>query len=279
MNILYSILLGIIQGLTEFIPVSSTAHLLIAQNLLGLSTGSDMFIFTVLVQLGTLLALIIYYLRDLWSIGRAWLMDFWFGILLRRQKPFKDPLALLGWYILLGTIPAAVAGLLLKHLVEALFRTQLVEALIRLLLTAILLLAAEMFGRRNRKLTDIKWVDALWVGIAQVLAVFPGASRSGSTIAGGMLRGFDRSAAARFAFLLSIPVMVAAGGYETFDLLRSEYVASTLIPSILIGILVAAVVGYLAIRWLLGYLARRPLYVFIIYCLVVALGIGIFRIV
>lgn len=275
MTILNSILLGIIQGLTEFIPVSSTAHLLIGQRLLGLGNGHEFFIFNVLVQLGTLLALIIYYLADLWSIGRAWLLDVWNGMVLRRQQAFKEPLARLGWYILLGTIPAVVAGVLLKHLVEALFRTQLLEALIRLLITAILLLTAEIFGRRNRKLTDLKWVDALWVGIAQVLAVFPGASRSGSTITGGMLRGFDRPAAARFAFLLSVPVMIAAGGYETLDLLRSEHVASTLLPSILIGIIVAAIVGYLSIRWLLGYLARRPLYIFVIYCSVVVVGITV----
>lgn len=275
MTILNSILLGIIQGLTEFIPVSSTAHLLIGQRLLGLGNGHEFFIFNVLVQLGTLLALIIYYLADLWSIGRAWLLDVWNGMVLRRQQIFKEPLARLGWYILLGTIPAVVAGVLLKHLVEALFRTQLLEALIRLLITAILLLTAEIFGRRNRKLTDLKWVDALWVGIAQVLAVFPGASRSGSTITGGMLRGFDRPAAARFAFLLSVPVMIAAGGYETLDLLRSEHVASTLLPSILIGIIVAAIVGYLSIRWLLGYLARRPLYIFVIYCSVVVVGITV----
>jgi undecaprenyl-diphosphatase len=163
----------------------------------------------------------------------------------------------------------------LKNLVEALFRTQLVEAMIRLLITAILLLLAELFGRRNRNLTDLKWFDGLWVGIAQILAVFPGSSRSGSTSAGGMLRGLDRPAAARFAFLLSIPVMLGAGGYETLDLLRNQHVSGNLIPSILIGILVAAVVGYFSIRWLLNFLARRPLFVFAIYCGIIALGIAI----
>jgi undecaprenyl-diphosphatase len=156
-----------------------------------------------------------------------------------------------------------------------LFSTPLVEASIRMLFTIGLLLAAEGFGRRNRKLDNLGWVDALWVGAAQVLSVFPGASRSGSTIAGGMLRGFDRPTAARFAFLLSIPIMLAAGAYETFDLLRSEHVAGSLVPSIIIGILTAAVVGYLAIRWLLGYLARRSLYVFAIYCAFFLLGIAV----
>ena len=275
MNILDSILLGIIQGLTEFIPVSSTAHLLIGQRLLGLTTDSGMFSFTVLIQLGTLFALIVYYWTDLWSIGKAVLSDIWYGLLTRRQQPFKNQQALLGWYILLGTIPAALAGLLMKNLIESLFKTQLVEALIRLLITTILLLVAEIFGHRNRKMVDLKWTDGLWVGIAQVLAVFPGSSRSGSTIAGGMLLNLDRPTAARFAFLLSVPVMLAAGAYETFDLLRSQHVAGSLVPSILIGILVSAVVGYLSIRWLLNFLARRPLYIFAAYCGIVVIVIAI----
>jgi len=279
MSIIHSILLGIIQGLTEFIPVSSTAHLLISQRLLGLGTGRELFIFTVLVQQGTVLALIVYYRADLWAIGRAWLLDLWRGVILRRQPPFTDPQARLGWYLLLGTIPAVVAGVMFKHLVEALFRTPLVEALIRMLITACLLLVAELFGMFNRKLDSLNWLDALWVGLAQVLAVFPGASRSGSTIAGGLLRGFSRSGAARFAFLLSVPIMLAAGAYETFDLLLNEHVAGSLLPSILTGILVAAGVGYLAIQWLLGFLTRRPLYVFAIYCAVVSLGIVVSMIV
>jgi undecaprenyl-diphosphatase len=279
MSILNSILLGILQGLTEFIPVSSTAHLLIGQRLLGLGTGRDLFTFTVLVQLGTIIALIIYYWRDLWSIAGAWLRDLWRGVILRKQKPFMNSEARLGWYILFGTIPAGVSGVLLKNLVEALFRTPLVEALIRLSITAILLLGAEHFGKRNRMMDDLTWLDALWVGIAQVLAVFPGSSRSGSTIAGGMLRGFDRPTAARFAFLLSIPVMLAAGAYETFDLLHSEHIAGSMLPSIFTGIFVAAIVGYLAVGWLLKYLARRPLYVFAIYCLLVSMVIGVYIVV
>ena len=275
MSIIHSILLGIIQGLTEFIPVSSTAHLLLGQHLLGLKSSSELFSFTVLVQLGTLLALIVYYWVDIWVIVRAWLIDLWYGVILRSKPLFKDPQACLGWYLLLGSVPAAVAGVLLKDLVEKLFSTPLIEVSIRMLITISIILAAEYWGKRNRKIGDIRWADALWVGIAQVLSVFPGASRSGSTIAGGMLRGFDRPSAARFAFLLSVPIMFAAGAYETFDLLRSEHVASSFLPSILTGIFTAAVVGYLAIRWLLGYLARRPLYIFSIYCTLILLGIAI----
>jgi undecaprenyl-diphosphatase len=275
MTILHSILLGIVQGLTEFIPVSSTAHLLLGQYLLGLEASSELFSFTVLVQLGTLLSLIVFYWKDLYTIIVAWLMDVWHGIIMRHKPPFQDPQARLGWYLIIGSIPAAVAGVLLKSLIEELFNKPLVEASIRMLITISLLLAAEYWGKRNRKMEDIRWADALWIGSAQVLSVFPGASRSGSTIAGGMLRGLDRPAAARFAFLLSVPIMTAAGAYETFDLLRSDQVPSSFLPSILIGILTAAIVGYLAIRWLLGYLARRPLSIFAIYCAIVLLGIAL----
>jgi undecaprenyl-diphosphatase len=265
MNLLYSLLLGIIQGLTEFIPVSSTAHLLLAQRLMGLESDNAAFIFTVLVQQGTLLALIVYFWADLWGIVRSWLTALW------RRRPFSDPQARLGWFLILGTIPALAAGAVFKPLVERLFSTPLVEAAIRLSITAVLLFVAERLGRRDRKLDTLNWKDALWVGCAQVLSVFPGASRSGSTIAGGMIRNLDRPAAARFAFLLSVPVMLAAGGYETLDLLKSQHVAAILLPSLLVGITTAAVVGYLAIRWLLGYLTRRPLLVFAIYCGVVSL--------
>ncbi len=275
MTILQSILLGIVQGLTEFIPVSSSAHLLIGQHLMKLDPGGDYLTYTVLVQLGTLLALIVYYWKDLWRILVAWLRDLINGLILRRQKPFNDAEARMGWFLIIGTIPAAVAGLLFKHLIEQLFSTPLVEAAIRILITIVLLLLAERFGRRSRTLASLTWLDALWVGIAQILSVFPGASRSGSTISGGMLRGLDRPSAARFAFLLSVPIMLAAGGYESFDLLRHGQVASSLLPAILAGIATAAIVGYLAIRWLLNYIARRPLYVFAVYCTVVLLGIAI----
>jgi undecaprenyl-diphosphatase len=218
------------------------------------------FSFTILVQLGTLVALMAYFWKDLWDLASAVLLGLW------HRRPFDDPQARLGWYIILGTFPALLVGWALKPLVEQLFRNPAQEAIIRLLLTAILLLLAEILGRRNRGLASLGWMDALWVGCAQALAVFPGASRSGATIAGGMTRHFDRPAAARFGFLLSIPVMLAASGYEIIDLLRSQHLGASFLPSIFVGMLTAAVVGFLAIHWLLSYLSRRPLYIFSIYC-------------
>jgi undecaprenyl-diphosphatase len=268
MTLIQSIILGIVQGLTEFIPVSSTAHLLIVEYLMKLNTPdlqTSVFIFDVLIQLGTLLALIVYFWKDLVEIIRAVLTA------LGHRKPFGDPQARLGWYLLLATIPALVAGVLLKDLVAKLFSTPALEAAIRLLMTALLLVIAERFGKRNRQIESIGWKDSLWIGLAQVLAVFPGASRSGSTITGGMTRHLDRPSAARFAFLLAVPVMLAAGAYETVDLLKNPQLVSSILPQIIVGFIVAAIVGFFAIGWLMKYLTRRPLYDFAIYC--TALGI------
>ncbi len=258
MNIIQAILLGIIQGLTEFIPVSSTAHLLLAQTALDLPANDSMFSFLVLVQLGTLVSLFIYFWKDLWSIARATIFE------IRSPRQLSLP-ARLGWFILIATLPALAAGYLLKDAVEALFRIPLLEAAIRLITAAILLTLAEYFGKRSRRLDQMTWLDALVVGFFQVIAVFPGASRSGSTISGGMLRGFDRPSAARFAFLISVPVMLAAGAYEMLDVLRMPDLVEFL-PTLATGFVLAAVVGWMAIKWLLAFLGRHSLYVFAGYC-------------
>jgi Uncharacterized bacitracin resistance protein len=124
---------------------------------------------------------------------------------------------------------------------------------------------AEWLGKRNRSLRKMKWLDAVLIGIAQVIAIFPGASRSGTTIGAGMARGFDRTAAARFAFLMSVPVMLAAGGYQSLDLFKMTGLSSFL-PALAVGFVVAALIGWLAVRWLLGYLSKNSLYIFAIYC-------------
>ena len=254
MSLLTPLLLGIIQGLTEFIPVSSTAHLLIAQYLLGLPADDFAFAFNVLVQLGTLLALVVYFWRDWLALIKAFF-----------AAPFSTPENRLAWYVIIASIPALAAGFVLRHVVEALFKTPLTEAAIRLFSAAILLALAEFFGKRLRHLESMTWLDALIVGIFQILAVIPGASRSGSTISGGMLRGFDRPASARFAFLISVPVMLAAGGYEALSVVKMPGLGSFL-PGLAVGFVAAAVVGWFAIRWLLGYLNRHSLFVFAGYC-------------
>ncbi len=260
MTIFQSLLLGVLQGLTEFIPVSSTAHLLIGQKILGIPADDAMFSFLVLVQLGTIISLIVYFWKDLLVLVKAF-----FG------RPFSTPQNRLAWYIIIATIPALIFGYLLKSAVEALFRTPLLEAGIRLLISAVVLSLAEWLGRRDRTLEKMTWLDSLIVGIAQVLAVFPGASRSGTTISAGMARGLDRPSAARFAFLMSVPVMLAAGGYQSLDLLKMTGLGSFLLP-LIIGVVTAGVVGWLAIKWLLGYLNKHSLYIFAGYCAVLGLG-------
>lgn len=259
MTLLEAILLGIVQGLTEFLPISSSAHLVLVPYLLNWQLDQQVvFVFDVLVQMGTLLAVIVYFRADLWKIIRAWV-----GGLARRQ-PFADADARLGWYLILATIPAGVFGLLIKDMVEAAFTSPLATALF-LLITAVLLLVAERIGRRARSLSEMSWKDALVIGAFQAVSVFPGISRSGSTIAGGMTRHLDRRSAARFSFLMSIPVMLAAGLLAMLDLMDIPNLTEFL-PLMVAGFISAGVVGYLSIRWLLAFLTRRPLTAFAVYC-------------
>lgn len=263
MTLLQSIVLGIVQGLTEFLPISSSGHLVIVPYLLGWKIpAEDAFIFDVLVQVATLLAVFAYFWKDLIVIARA----FFRGI--KRGQPFANPFSRLGWLLIAATIPAAVIGFLFKGAVERAFTSPLVTAFF-LLVTAVLLLIAEFVGRRTRRLNHLTWQDAFWIGIFQALALFPGISRSGATITGGMTHNLERTSAARFSFLMAIPIMLAAGSLATLDLLRVPNLGNIL-PTFVPGFLTAGVVGYLAIRWLLRYLTRHPLYVFAAYCTLLA---------
>jgi undecaprenyl-diphosphatase len=256
-TVLHAFLLGIIQGLTEFIPVSSTAHLLIAQHWFGIASSDEVFSFLVIVQLGTLVSLFAFYWRDLLDITRATLQ-------FRRPTPERN----LGIYIVIATIPALIVGYALNNMVEDLFDRPMLQAAIRLFTAAVLLTSAEWFSKRNRSLDKMTWYDALFIGAMQVIAVFPGASRSGTTISGGMFLGFDRPSAARFAFLMSVPVLLAAGGYAILDVFQMSNTRS-LLPILAVGFVTAAIVGWFAIRWLIDYLSKRSLYVFAIYCAIV----------
>ncbi|CAG0970503.1 undecaprenyl-diphosphatase [Anaerolineales bacterium] len=263
MTLLHAFLLGIVQGLTEFIPVSSTAHLLIAQRILNIPADDAMFSFLVIVQLGTLVSLFAFYWKDLLNIAKA-VLDLR-GL---RDLGGLKPEAKLGWYIIIATIPALLAGYLLKDAVEVLFRQPMLQASIRLFAAAVLLTLAEYFSKKSRDLNSMTWLDALVVGLMQIIAVFPGASRSGTTISAGMFRGFDRPSAARFSFLMSVPVMLAAGGYEMLDVLKMPNLGEFL-PLLAVGFVTAAVVGWFAIKWLIGYLSKNSLYVFAAYCAVI----------
>lgn len=263
MNYFHAIILGIVQGLTEFLPISSSAHLVIVPALLGWNFPAEqIFPFDILVQLGTLVAVIIYFWKDLVNIVKAVISG------LIQRKPFADPDARLGWLIVLASIPAGIGGLLLKDKVEAVFQSASATGWF-LFATAALLVIGEILGKRTRPLGTINWLDALWIGIGQLLSIFPGVSRSGSTIAFGMTRNLERPAAGRFSFLMSIPVMLGAGLVGVKDLLDVPNLAGFL-PVVLVGFLTAAVVGYLSIRWLLNFLNHRSLYGFAVYCTVIA---------
>lgn len=264
MTILQAVILGIIQGLTEFLPVSSSAHLVLLPFFFNWKIPeSQVFPFDVLVQVGTLMAVIVYFWADLWAILRAWVL----GII--RGKPFADSNSRMGWYLILASIPAGILGILIKPLVEKAFSNPAATGVF-LLITAGLLLTAEVLGKRQRTLNELTWVDAVWIGLFQAVSVFPGISRSGSTISGGMFRHFERKSAAGFSFLMSVPIMLAAGLMGGVDLINLPDVANFL-SVMLIGFLTAGVVGYLAIQWFLKYLMRNSLKPFAIYCFLLGL--------
>jgi len=260
-----SIFLGIIQGASEFLPISSSGHLVLVPYLFGWEIPPrEAFLFDILVQVATLSAVIIYYWHDLGIILSSFFKDLLAG------KPFQTEESRLGWFLLLSTIPAGLAALLLKDTLEGAFSNPKFAAIF-LLATSVLLLFGELFGKRSRNLSSLAWCDSLLIGLFQVLALFPGVSRSGSTITGGLLRNFDRKSSARYSFLMAVPVMVAAGVLAGYDLARSPLLLTNL-PVYLVGFATAAIVGYLAIRWFITYLSRRSLYIFAIYCAVVGLG-------
>lgn len=261
MDLFQAFILGLVQGATEYIPVSSSAHLVLVPWLLGWPDAS--FAFEVLVQWGTLVGVFVYFWRDIWAIIQGVLQG------LIRQKPAATFEARLGWLVVVATLPAVILGILFKDYFEAAFDAPaLVGAL--LILTAALLVIAEWFGSRQRELEQLNWLDAFIIGLWQATAMLPGVSRSGATIGGAVLRQFNRAAAARFSFLMSIPALLGAGVVALSDLLEAGAFAAEL-PAISVGFVAAAISGYLCIRWLLHYLQRHSLYVFAAYCVAASL--------
>jgi undecaprenyl-diphosphatase len=262
LNIFQALILGIVQGATEFAPVSSSAHLVLVPWWLGW-TIPDVVIDTTL-HLGTLVAVLLFFYRDLWDIITAWVT----ALFRPSQRTFT---AMLGWWIILGTIPAALAGVFLKDFFESVFAAPAAVAAL-LIVTGFILALAERFSEPWRELPDLLWLDAVLIGIAQAVAILPGISRSGATISTGLWRGLNREQAARFSFLLSVPIILGTGLKQLFDLVRhpavtaAAHAGGTGAPELLIGALAAAVVGLLVIRYLLKYLQRGTLYPFAIYC-------------
>ena len=260
MTILQAIFLGIIQGLTEFLPISSSAHLVILPFFLNWNLPEkETFIFNVLVQIGTLVAVILYFRTELMAI----IADFFKQLL--RGQPFATADARLGWLLIAATIPAGLAGIFLQDLVEGAFTSPLFAG-VALIITAVMMLVAERVNRNLGDMRDITLIEALLMGLMQSLALFPGISRSGATISGGMYRSINRESAAKFSFLMAIPIMVAAGGLSTYQMLTEVPDLDRFLPIMAVGFLTALVVGYVAIRWLLKFLSKHSLIYFSLYC-------------
>jgi undecaprenyl-diphosphatase len=278
MDFLQAIILGIVQGLTEFIPISSTAHLVFASRLTNLYEGQpEQITATIAVlQLGTLLAVFVYFAPEILSITAAFVRDHWNLLTRKRKMRFSGthgirPIwlseeAWLGWLIILGSIPIGTLGLIFKRVIEGSLTKNLWVIATMMITIAILLAIAEIVGSRRKEIKDFGVIDALVVGFAQVLALLPGASRSGSTIMGGLFAGQKREAAARFSFLLSIPAIAASGLLELKE--AWSLLPQTSFAPLLVGTLVAAIVGYLSIWLLLAFLRKYSTAVFIIYRLV-----------
>ncbi|HYI62706.1 MAG TPA: undecaprenyl-diphosphate phosphatase [Acidimicrobiales bacterium] len=259
MSFVEAVVLGIVQGLTEFLPVSSSGHLRIVPALLGWDDPGAAF--TAVTQLGTVLAVVIYFRHDLWRIGTTWLRS------LRDAELRRTLDARLGWYLILATVPISVFGLAFKDQIETGARNLWLVATTLIVLGGVLFVA-ERVGRRTRGIEDVDTRTAVVVGLAQALALVPGVSRSGATISAGLFLDLDRESAARFSFLLSIPAVVLSGVATAPDVTSGDGpgVAATVVATAL-----AFVVGYAAIAWLLRYLTRHPTTVFVVYR--VALGL------
>lgn len=258
MSLLEAIFLGILQGATEFLPISSSGHLVIIPAVFEL-TPPDL-VFIGLVHLGTLLAVLVYFRQDILDILRGWFAGLW------QRQPMASTESRLGWYILAGTIPAAAAGFFLESFFEEVFGAPTVAAFF-LLVTGVFLVIGERLLSGEKTFATMGWLDAIVIGLFQMFALFPGLSRSGSTITGGLLRGLDRPSAARYSFLLGIPAIAGAGLLSLLDIFGAEQTVSLGVYAA--GFAAAAVSGYLCIAFLLSWVKSHSLYVFAAYCFLV----------
>ncbi len=271
MSILEAIILGLIQGLTEFIPVSSTAHLTLAgkwMNLIDPQHPDQWTAFIAVIQLGTLIAVIVYFWTDIIKIIVGFVTANLARFSGRAVNESHREYAKLGWLVIIGTLPVAVVGLLFRHQIEGMLTKDLRIIAGSLIGLAVLLTLAEITGKQQRDMKHLRIADAIVVGFAQVLALIPGSSRSGSTITGGLFSGLKRETAARFSFLLSIPAIAASGLLELPKALHS---ISTGWTAIAVATVVSGISGYLSIAFLLKYLQRHTTYAFVAYR--IALGL------
>jgi undecaprenyl-diphosphatase len=263
-EIIEAIVIGVVQGLTEFLPISSSAHLILIPRVLG---WNEAFInsaeFVVMLHMGTLAALLLYFWRDVLDlIAAGWAA-------LRERSLAGDPTRKLALVLLLSIIPAAVVGFLLEDWIESFFRDAILIIPLVLVVGALILWLAERFGTRDRDLDHVDYGDAALIGIAQALALFPGISRSGITLSAGLFRGLTRESAARFAFLMGIPIIAGAGLWKMRSIVTGGS-GDVHVDALLAGVIAAALSGWLAIGFLLRYLRTHSTGIFIAYRLIAA---------
>jgi undecaprenyl-diphosphatase len=256
MSAFEAIVLGLVQGLTEFLPISSSGHIRIVSAFFGWEDPGAAF--TAVIQLGTMAAVLIYFRRDLWNIARSWLSE------LRLPYARRSTEANMGWFIILGTIPIIVFGVAFNNQIEEGARSLTLIGT-ALIVVSLVMLWADRTAKRDRPIETLDARDGIFIGFAQALALIPGISRSGATISAGLLRGFDRAAAARYSFLLSVPAVVLSGVYELRHIGES---GGASVGATAIATLLAFVSGYAAIAWLLKYLTTHTLTVFVVYRIV-----------
>ena len=256
MDLLQAIVLGIVQGLTEFLPISSSGHLRIVPAIVGWDDPGAAF--SAVIQLGTMAAVVLYFRSDLWRIATAWLAS------LRDRSRRSELDARMGWYLIWGTVPIVVFGFTFSHQIENGARSLYLIGT-TLILLGLLLLVAEKVSRRERDVTSVTKKDAIIIGFAQALALIPGVSRSGATITAGLFLGLDRVAAARFSFLLSIPAVVLSGLYELRDVVSGSAEGGVGIAPTAVATVLAFISGYISIAFLLRFLTTHTTAVFVAY--------------
>ena len=263
MSILESIILGIVQGLSEFLPISSSAHLTIAGKLMNVVPKDHPEFWTAfiaVIQLGTLVSIVIYFSKDIINITNDFFRD---NFKLKLKYGEQSLNSKVGWMIAVGTIPIVIAGLMMKELIEGSITKNLYLISTSLIVFAVILAVAEKAAEHKRNMGELRLADSLLIGIAQAFALIPGASRSGTTITGGLFVGLKRSDAARFSFLLSIPAVFASGLLELYSALK--YIDTSMMLNFAVATVASAVSGYIAIDFLIKYLKKHSTYIFVYY--------------
>ena len=271
MSIFEAIILGIIQGLSEFLPISSTGHLTVAGKLMNLISDSQperWTAFIAVIQLGTMLAVLIYFAKDLYQIIKDFILE---NFINRNKFSNQNLNSRTGWLIIIGTIPVVIIGLAFKDLIEGALTKNLYVISFSLIGLALVLAIAEKTAGIKKEIKDISIKDSIFIGIAQASALIPGASRSGTTITGGLFTGLKRDSAAKFSFLLSIPAVLASGLLQLFE--SFKYLNSDILTNLIVATTVSAISGYLAIDLLLKFLRKNSTFIFIYYRIVMGVFI------